>query len=123
MKTIRRTTNGISISNITDKKQSYEIDPSLTEVTAFQLEDLGAIETRNTQTLLPLGVKGVITAENIIMTNQAAVLVIELDAITALDMDIKVVCVMKVEIAIDKLAKMLIPKNIMEKNLRKRNFS
>ena len=64
-----------------------------------------------------------IIVENTIITNQAADMIKEFDTTIVTDMDIRVACVRKTGIAIEKLARKTEPKDRMERNLRKRNFS
>ena len=82
---------------------------------------LDTAEIRNTRAPIPLDVQAVIIAANTIITNQAAVIITELGATIALGMDIKVVCVLKIEIGTDKLARKTELRRIMGYNRRKRN--
>ena len=90
------------------------------EETLSQLVASEVVEILNTQVPILLDVKGAIIVENTIITNQAADMIIELDAIIVTNMDIRVVCVRKTG---EKLAMKTEPKDRMERNLRKRNFS
>ena len=82
---------------------------------------LDTAEIRNTRAPIPLDVQVVIIAANTIITNQAAVIITELGATIASGMDIKVVCVLKIEIGTDKLARKTELRRIMGYNRRKRN--
>ena len=82
-----------------------------TEETLSQLVASEVVEILNTQVPILLDVKGAIIVENTIITNQAADMINELDAIIVTNMDIRVVCVRKTGIAIEKLAMKTEPKD------------